>query len=95
MPGSSLRAGDKTSMASINQSDLERLKTLVQTMDPATKKEKLVAGLIGDLIGISVAVTKTGFQHGAAGTTGRQGRDLRVECKRYLDTTSLSGFPPV
>src|SRR5262249_23262543 len=31
------------------------------------------------------------FQHGAdAGPAGRQGRHLRVECKRYADTTALS-----
>ncbi|WP_146742255.1 hypothetical protein [Oleiagrimonas sp. MCCC 1A03011] len=77
-------------MALTDRKDLNRLKMLVQATEPATKLENLVAGLIGDLIGISVAVAKSGFQHGAdAGTTGRQGRFLRMECKRYRDTTSL------
>ncbi|RDZ28000.1 hypothetical protein [Lysobacter silvisoli] len=77
-------------MASIDPKDIDRLKVLVQAIEPATKLENLVAGLIGDLIGTSVAVAKSGFQHGAdAGTAGRQGRFLRVECKRYRDTTSL------
>ncbi|MDR7099362.1 hypothetical protein J2X04_001709 [Lysobacter niabensis] len=78
-------------MASVDKVDLERLKTLVQSKEPATTFEHLVAGLIGELIGTSVAVAKSGFQHGAdAGTVGRQQRVLRIECKRYLDTTTLS-----
>jgi hypothetical protein len=51
----------------------------------------LVAALIGRLLGLGVFVATTGFQHGGdAGTAGRQGRYLRIECKRYADTTALS-----
>ncbi|MDP8566218.1 hypothetical protein [Methylophilus aquaticus] len=52
--------------------------------------EELVAGLISEILQIGVSVAKSGFQHGAdAGTAGRQGRNLRIECKRYQDKTSL------
>ncbi len=38
-----------------------------------------------------MSVARSGFQSGGdAGTTGRAGRHLRVECKRYQDTTPLS-----
>lgn len=77
-------------MASIDPKDLNQLKNLVQTLDPPTQFEHLVAALVGDLIGTTIAIAKSGFQHGAdAGTVGREGRFLRVECKRYLDTTRL------
>jgi len=78
-------------MASIDPKDHDRLKSIVQAVDPATQFEHLVAALLGELIGTSVAVAKSGFQHGGdAGTTGRQQRFLRIECKRYRDTTSLN-----
>lgn len=77
-------------MASVDPLDLSALKALVQAVDPPTEFEHLVAALIGELIGTTIAVAKSGFQHGAdAGTVGREGRFLRVECKRYLDTTRL------
>lgn len=77
-------------MASIDPKDLKKLKALVQAVDPPTQFEHLVAALVGELIGTTVAVAKSGFQHGAdAGTAGREGRFLRVECKRYLDKTRL------
>jgi hypothetical protein len=58
---------------------------------PALKFEHLVARLLGRLLEIDIAVAKSGFQHGGdAGTSGRQGRQLRIECKKYRDTTSLS-----
>ena len=68
----------------------ERLKTLLQAID-ADALEKLAAALLGRLLGISVAVAKSGFQHGSdAGTAGRQGRRLRLEAKRYSDQSTLS-----
>jgi len=78
-------------MASIDPQDLERLRALAQGVDPPTKFEHLVASLMGELLGTSVAVAKSGFQSGGdAGTSGRQQRALRIECKRYKDTTALS-----
>ncbi|AWH38860.1 hypothetical protein C1929_19795 [Stenotrophomonas sp. ZAC14D1_NAIMI4_6] len=78
-------------MAAALTADLEQLKALVQAIDPPTRLEHLTAALIGELIGVSVAVAKSGFQHGAdAGTAGRQERFLRIECKRYRDDTSLN-----
>ena len=77
-------------MTSTNSADLDALKAIVQSIEPATQLEHLTAALIGELIGVGVAVAKSGFQHGAdAGTVGRQQRFLRVECKRYRDTTAL------
>lgn len=75
----------------IDPNDLDALKSIVQEHEPAKDFEHLVAALIGELIGTGVAVAKSGFQHGGdAGTTGRQQRFLRIECKRYRDTTSLN-----
>ena len=59
-------------MAAVHTADLDQLKALVQAIDPPTRLEHLTAALVGELIGVSVAVAKSGFQHGAdAGTTGR------------------------
>ena len=78
-------------MAVTHTADLDQLKALVQAIEPPTRLEHLTAALIGELIGVSVAVAKSGFQHGAdAGTAGRQERFLRIECKRYRDDTSLN-----
>lgn len=78
-------------MAVAHTADLHQLKALVQAIDPPTRLEHLTAALIGELIGVSVAVAKSGFQHGAdAGTAGRQERFLRIECKRYRDDTTLN-----
>lgn len=78
-------------MAAAHTADVDQLKVLAQAIDPPTRLEHLAAALIGELIGVSVAVAKSGFQHGAdAGTAGRQERFLRIECKRYRDDTSLN-----
>jgi hypothetical protein len=70
---------------------LAKLKAALQEQGQAAKFEQLVAALIGRLLNVGVAVAKTGFQHGGdAGTSGREGRHLRIECKKYADTTSLS-----
>lgn len=54
--------------------------------------EKLSADLFSRLIGdIAVAVSKPGSQFGGdAGTAGLRGRHLRLECKRYRESTHLS-----
>jgi hypothetical protein len=69
----------------------EQLKLALQADVPASKLENLAAALLGRLLGIPIAVAKTGFQHGGdAGPAGQQGRRFRLECKKYSDTTSLS-----
>jgi hypothetical protein len=53
--------------------------------------ERLAAGLLGRLLRVRVSVAKAGFQYGGdAGTAGRAGRHMRLECKRYADTNPLS-----
>lgn len=48
--------------------------------------------MISEILQIEVSVAKSGFQHGAdAVTAGRQGGNLRIECKRYQDKT-LFGY---
>jgi hypothetical protein len=70
---------------------LTKLKAALQDETRAVRFEQLVAALIDRLLGVGVAVAKGSFQHGGdAGTAGRQGRHLRIECKKYADTTALS-----
>jgi hypothetical protein len=77
-------------MAPIAQQDLEDLRHLLQAITPG-EFEKMAAGLIGGLLDVGVTVAKSGFQHGGdAGTAGKQGRRLRIETKRYADTTALN-----
>jgi hypothetical protein len=46
---------------------------------------------LGRLLGITIAVAKSGFQHGGdAGAAGQQGRRFRIECKKYGDETRFS-----
>jgi hypothetical protein len=72
-------------------SHMDELKAALQNEARAAKFEHLVAALIGRLLGVGVAVASAGFQHGGdAGTAGRQGRRLRIECKKYADKTALS-----
>lgn len=68
----------------------KKLKLAIHQEAP-TIFENLVAALLGKLLDLPIIVAKSGFQHGGdAGSVGQQGRRLRIECKRYRDTTSLS-----
>ncbi|MET4751186.1 hypothetical protein [Bradyrhizobium sp. RT11b] len=68
-----------------------QLKSALQAERNAHKLENLAAGLVGRLLGISIAVAKSGFQHGGdAGAVGQLDRRFRLECKKYGDDTSLS-----
>lgn len=72
---------------------LQNQKALLQALRSRSPGdlEGLVAALIGRLLRVSLSISKAGFQHGGdSGTAGRAGRHLRVECKRYADTTPLS-----
>lgn len=68
---------------------LSQLQRLLQST-PAAEFERLVAGLFGTLLDCNVFVSKSGFQFGAdAGTSISGGINIRFECKRYSDGTSL------
>jgi hypothetical protein len=70
--------------------DLLALKTALQGIEPVAF-ERLCAALAGRMIGVGIAIAKSGFQYGGdGGTAGRQGRRLRIETKRYADTNPLS-----
>jgi hypothetical protein len=79
---------------SLSSADTTRLADLLtELQDHIDPKcfETLSAALIGQLVGVSIAVAKSGFQHGAdAGPAGRQGRRFRIETKRYASNTTLS-----
>lgn len=70
------------------------LATLKQELEdaPADTFERLAADLFCRLLGdVGVAVSKPGSQFGGdAGTAGLRRRYLRLECKRYKESTSLS-----
>lgn len=69
---------------------LARLLAALRAGSPGTL-ERLSAALISRLVGVRVSVSDSGFQYGGdAGTAGRGGRHLRIECKRYADSTPLS-----
>lgn len=53
--------------------------------------EQLSAHLVSRLLGdVAITVSKSGYQVGAdAGTAGLRGRRLRIECKRYQESTGL------
>ncbi|TGU74587.1 hypothetical protein E4633_03740 [Geomonas terrae] len=71
--------------------ELAMLKALLQNEAEPGTLERLAAALLGQLLGLTIAVAKSGFQHGGdAGPSGRQGRHFRIECKRYGDKTPLS-----
>jgi hypothetical protein len=68
---------------------LTALKEKLQKGDPRAL-ERLAADLVSKLVGVRLTVAKSGFQHGSdAGTAGRGGRHLRLECKRYADDSPL------
>lgn len=78
------------SLSAADRTHQEALKAALQADRSAHKLESLAAGLVGRLLGISVAVAKSGFQHGGdAGAASQQGRRFRLECKKYGDDTSL------
>ena len=55
---------------------------------PAGRLEEASAELFTRLLGLTFSVAKAGYQHGAdMGSAGRNGRDLRIECKRYKEST--------
>lgn len=69
----------------------ERLKQELQQGGQPSNLENLAAALLSRLLDVPIVVAKSGFQHGGdAGTAGQQGRRLRIECKKYSDTTSLN-----
>ena len=72
------------------RTELDKLKVELEDSD-ANIFERLAADLFSRLIGdVSVSVSKPGSQFGGdAGTAGLRGRHLRVECKRYRETTRL------
>ena len=68
----------------------ERLKAELSTDAQGGNLEKLAAALVGRRLDVTVPVARSGFQHGGdAGTAGRQDRRLRIEAKRYGETTAL------
>ncbi len=78
-------------LSETTENRLSRLKAILQEDLTSGAFEKLTAALLGELLGVTIAVAKSGFQHGGdAGPSGRQGRRFRIETKRYGDTTSLS-----
>ncbi len=73
----------------MTEKHLTTLKAALQKGDPKLL-ERLAADLLTQLIGTRLTVAKSGFQHGSdAGTAGRAGRHLRLECKRYADESPL------
>lgn len=71
------------------EKQLEALRSQLRSQD-FRLLELLAADLFGRLLDVRVSVAKSGFQHGGdAGTTGIRDRYLRIECKRYGDTTPL------
>lgn len=81
-----------TRRASFGRSEhLSALRTELENADDGDA-EHLAANLLSKLLdGIGVYVAKTGSQFGGdAGTTGLRRRDIRVESKRYKQSTRLS-----
>jgi hypothetical protein len=70
---------------------LSALRVELENVDDGNA-EHLAANLLSKLLdGVGVYVAKTGSQFGGdAGTTGLRRRDIRVESKRYKQTTRLS-----
>lgn len=73
----------------MTKKNLSALKSFLQSGEPKAL-ERLASDLISKLIGVRITVARSGFQSGAdAGTVGRADRHLRIECKRYADTSPL------
>ena len=69
----------------------EKLKKELQQGGKPSNLEHLAAALLSRLLDVPIVVAKSGFQYGGdAGTAGQHGRRLRLECKKYSDTTSLN-----
>ncbi len=69
----------------------ERLKQELQQGGKPSDLEHLAAALLSRLLDVPIAVAKSGYQYGGdAGTAGQQGRRLRLECKKYSDTSNLN-----
>ncbi len=69
----------------------ERLKQELQQGGKPSDLEHLSAALLSRLLDVPIAVAKSGYQYGGdAGTAGQQGRRLRLECKKYSDTSKLN-----
>jgi hypothetical protein len=69
----------------------QRLKAELSADVQGSNLEKLPAALVGRLLGVTVSVARSNFQYGGdAGTASRQDRRLRIEAKRYSETTALN-----
>ena len=75
-------------MATIS-TDLATLKHELQNRQDDSEFEHLAAALLSHLLDVPVTVAASGFQYGAdAGAVGQ--RRLRLECKKYRDTTRFN-----
>lgn len=76
-------------MSNVSKS-IELLKEVFQSaVDPKTF-ERLVTLLLCELLDTPFAISSSGSQSGGdAGSSGQTGRVLRIECKKYKDSTSL------
>ena len=69
----------------------KRLKEELQQGGKPSNLEHLAAALLSRLLDVPIVVAKSGFQYGGdAGTAGQHGRRLRLECKKYSDTSYLN-----
>lgn len=80
----------KKSAVTLSNPKLDLLKSELETHDDSVF-EHLSAHLVSRLLGdVAITVSKSGYQAGAdAGTAGLRGRRLRIECKRYQESTGL------
>lgn len=80
----------KKSAATASNPPLDLLKSELETHHDSVF-EHLSAHLVSRLLGdVAITVSKSGYQVGAdAGTAGLRGRRLRIECKRYQESTGL------
>ena len=79
---------------SLNKKERQHHKKLKKELQQGRKPsnlEHLAATLLSRLLDVPIVVARSGFQHGGdAGTAGQQGRRLRLECKKYSDTSNLN-----